>query len=186
MTREEFINSITSFNALMDFCNDEGYYEYVSDYHHGRYYEFWDDEANSYIENYDTWEALLDDLSNIRDICGTNNYWYYNDYYGEWECVDQDRFEYTFNDLLEALENDGFFDAEENEENREDEFGIIEDEPELEVEEISISDMAVCNLRTIEYSPEPEPVREIHETPKEFEEEEPIVQSEPMELLYSF
>ena len=54
MTREEFLDTITDFDSLCNFCYEHGYEDLADEYHSGDDYDFWDSEATYLIDNYES------------------------------------------------------------------------------------------------------------------------------------
>lgn len=117
MRRQEFIDDICDIGDLVTFCCNYGYDHYVDDI-------YYDETRNDFIDNeiseWDgTWWELRDYLYDLGDR-GDYEYWRRDEYDGSWVGIDNDEFESLKSDVLEALDEDGFFD-EDDEDDEEDE-----------------------------------------------------------------
>ncbi len=149
MTRNEFLEDVTSFGDLKDFCYNEdcNLLEDVYD-EEGR-----DDYINECLMDWardDTWQELYDRLNGIP----TGYNWYRYDEYGDWCGLDDEDFEEYKNDVLEWADDNGVWDDDE-EDTDEDYFeGEPEDDdPAPEEEDFSVGDligMCVVTLGTIQ------------------------------------
>lgn len=111
MTRQEWIDDITDFSDLINFCEENGYQ---------------DDTARSIFCDYDLdswveddirdcdygWRSLRDSLSDIPD--GYD--WYRRDGFFDYVGLTQDDFDDWKSDVLSELDDDDFFEDEEEEE----------------------------------------------------------------------
>lgn len=146
MTRNEFLENVTSFYDLKDFCNDEdcNLLEDVYD-EEGR-----DDFINDCLMDWardDSWQ----DLYNRLDSIPTGYDWYRYDDYGDWCSLDDEDFEEYKNDVLEWADNNDIWDNDEEDDEEEDE--PKDDEPAPEEEDFSVGDligMCVVALGTIQ------------------------------------
>lgn len=151
MTRNEFLENVTSFYDLKDFCNDEdcNLLEDVYD-EEGR-----DDFINDCLMDWardDSWQ----DLYNRLDSIPTGYDWYRYDDYGDWCSLDDEDFEEYKNDVLEWADNNGVWD--DDEEDTDEDGDYFEDEPEddepaPEKEDFSVGEligMCVVALGTIQ------------------------------------
>ena len=134
MTRQEFIDDVTCWGELIDFCNDEG-----CDYLDNIYDE---DARDDYINEYqledwvrnNTWSnlySLLDDIPSGYD-------YYRIDEYGDWEGLDDYDFGDYKDDVLRWADDIGIFDEEDEEEDPAD-YGIEDEEVDDEEIEEPIS-----------------------------------------------
>lgn len=127
MTRQEFIDDVTSWWELLDFCNEE-FCDYCDDIYSS---DARDDEINEYdlddwARNY-TWRQLLDILSELDD-----GYEYYRkDEYGEWESLSDYDFDNYKDDVLRWADDNDVFEDDEEEDPAD--YGI-EDDDELDDE----------------------------------------------------
>lgn len=114
MTRDEFVNDISSWYEYISFCNEHGYEDWVEDIYYG------DSLEEILLENIHEWRESINELYIVLD----NLPYIYSDsvyYYGGIDDVrDVDNeFEAYKHDLLDRLDEDGFFDEEESEDERE-------------------------------------------------------------------
>lgn len=123
MTREEFLDNITDWWELIDFCSDESCdicdNIYSSDAR--------DEEINEYQltdwARNNTWQNLYSLLENIP-----TGYDYYRlDEYGDWEALDDDDFDDYKDDVLNWADDRGVFDEDDDEEDPAD-YGIEDDD----------------------------------------------------------
>lgn len=146
MTRNEFLENVTSFDDLKDFCYNEdcSLLEDVYD-EEGR-----DDVINECLMDWardDSWQDLYNRLDNIP----TGYDWYRYDDYGDWCSLDDEDFEEYKNDVLEWADNNDIWDDDEEDDEEEDE--PKDDEPAPEEEDFSVGDligMCVVALGTIQ------------------------------------
>ena len=135
MTRQEFIDDVTTWWELIDFCNDEGCdiceYVYSSD--------VYDDLINEDLQEmvkHESWQSIYDWLEDLPS--GYDYYDTYDDYVGLDNNWDFDRYK---EDVLEWADNDGTIwdepEEEEEEEELDDEF---DEEDEEELEEINYNE----------------------------------------------
>ena len=111
MRREEFVNDITDWDDLVNFCREWGYDNYVENVYSD---DSLDDVLDEFFSDmmserrwYDVKEAM-DDIPQGYD-------WYYFDW-GDCYQLDGYELEETKGRLLEELDEDGFFDEEDDEE----------------------------------------------------------------------
>lgn len=155
MYRQEWIDEIADICDLVRFCWDNGYDSEVENvYGSDSRDECIDDE----IRNWDCpWTNLRDYLSDLEDS-DQYDYWLRDDYDGTWTGIG----DYEFNELkeqvLDALDNDNWFDSEEEEEEEAPAVPEVSDEFE-ELEPGNIAD-AMANA-TYERRVCPEPVVEV-------------------------
>lgn len=152
MTRNEFLENVTTFGDLKDFCYNEdcSILEDVYD-EEGR-----DDYINECLMDWardDTWQELHDRLDGIP----TGYDWYRYDDYGDWCALDDEDFEDYKNDVLEWADDHGVWDDDEEDDMEDDVeddcFEDEDDEPAPEEEDFSVGDligMCVIALSTIQ------------------------------------
>ena len=142
MTRQEFLDDVTTFDELHSFCIDIGY----DLQEHGAYSE---EEYNDYIEEdiYDavrdnSWREMRNWLSSLPD--GYD--FYFRDDWGEWEGRSYEDIDDLKESVLEYADENDFFDIEDEdveeeyvEETAEEE---VEEEPEDDLEDIDACDMS--------------------------------------------
>lgn len=119
MTRESFIENYNSFDELYDFASDNSLYDIFDDY-------FTQDSLDEYVNEriadmtrYESWEEVRDYLNSIPE--GAD--WYRMDQYdGEFYAVDGNDCDDIKSQILDALDEDDFWDEEEEVSDDEDEF----------------------------------------------------------------
>jgi len=134
MTRQEFIDDVTCWGELIDFCNDEG-----CDYLDNIYDE---DARDDYINEYqledwarnNTWRNLY---SLLEDLAVDYDY-YRIDEYGDWVGLDDYDLDDYKDDVLRWADDRGIFDEEDEEEDPAD-YGIEDEEVDDEEVEEPIS-----------------------------------------------
>lgn len=151
MTRNEFLENVTWWTELLDFCSDEGcdycdniYDEYGKD-------EYFNDQLLEMARNADDWQDLYSRLEDIP--CGYDRYLYSD--YGEWESLDDDDFERYKEDVLDWGDTHGIWDDEEEVEEEEgyaeDDAEEDDDAEELEPDEsMSLGDLLVSCVSTVQ------------------------------------
>lgn len=121
MRRQDFIDDITTWSELIEFCNDED-----CDICGDIYSEY---EKDEYIDGYlvdlarnNTWQELYDFLESIP----TGDGYYYRDDYGDWHEVDDYIFDERKDRVLEWMDDGDWWD-EEDEEECEEPINVIEE-----------------------------------------------------------
>ena len=109
MTRQQFLDEITTWYDLIEWCNNHGC-SYCNDIYSDEARDEDIDEDLVEMAQDNNWYELRDILSNIPTGC---DYWR-RDEYGDWYGVD-DEFDEYFNDVLEWADENGEFDEEEEE-----------------------------------------------------------------------
>lgn len=158
MYRQEWIDEIADICDLTGFCWDNGYDSEIENV-------YTSDARDDYIEETvnswgDGWTDLRDYLSNLENS-SYYDYWLLDDYDGTWTGIG----DYEFNELkeqvLEALDNDEWFDSEE-EEAPEAAEAPVEPEVSDEFEELEPGNIAdAMASATYERRVCPEPVAEV-------------------------
>lgn len=163
MRRQDFIDDITTWSELLSFCYDED-----CDICEDIYSEDDRDEnidSNSLVEwaRNNTWQELYDILEEIPT--GYDYYW--EDDYGDWHGADDDLFEDRKQEVIEWMDDGGYWDEEyEDEEDAylDNDYEEEEDLEPIEPESISFTDLFTsCNNKF-------EKIEDIQE--KEAQEEE--------------
>lgn len=144
MTRQEFIDDVTSWGELLDFCSAEDCdicsYVYDEDYRD----ECIEDRLVDWARN-NNWRELYDILDHLRDNSGYD-YYIYDDYYDTWEPATDEDFERYKDDVLGWMDGNGYWEDDEDE-SEEEEYAVVEEpiDPEditpVPDEECSIMDM---------------------------------------------
>lgn len=137
MTRQEFLDNVTTFDELHSFCIDIGYdLQEEGVFSEEEYDVYIEDELYEFVRNND-WRDTRSWLSSLPDEYD----FYIRDDWGEWT----GRFSGDIDDLkdnvLQFAEENGFFDAEEAEEYIE-EYADVEDE----LEEDDFEDVEDCDM----------------------------------------
>lgn len=164
MTRNEFLDDVTTFGELKDFCSDNGCNLLDDVYDEESRDDYVNDCLAEWAHN-NSWEELRDILNEIP----TGYDWYLDDY-GSWDGLDDEDFENCKNDVLEwADDNDIWEDDEEGDEEDSDYFEdeSEDDEPAPEEEDFSVGDligMCVAALGAIQS----EDTRRVREEEEEF------------------
>lgn len=147
MTRNEFIEDVTTWYDLRSFCDDNRLYDFFEDiYSEEERDEVIDERLDDYARDY-TWYDLRDWLSDIP-----TGYDYYKcNGVLDWEPLDRSDFEDIKDSVIDRMDQDYAWDDEEDDEfiedeNEDDTIPIIEDDAYPE-EDISIEDLiSVCSL----------------------------------------
>ena len=117
MKRTEFIRDVTTWWELMDVCEEHSLRtcEDIID----------DESRNDYINETlvdlarnNSWQDLRDTLNCYADDDGYDFY-AYDDYYGRWRPLDDDDFDNYKDLVLEEMDNNDYFDPEDDEEDSE-------------------------------------------------------------------
>lgn len=130
MTRQEFIENVTSWWDLIDFCRDEGSSICDSIYDEEGRDDFVNDRLSDWTREY-SWQEVLGFLDQIPT---GYDYYRYDDYYDEWEGLDNDDFYAYKDDVLEWADDHNIWDEED-----EDEEGQFEYEEPLRQRNIAAS-----------------------------------------------
>lgn len=145
MTRNDFIEDITSWYELIDFCNDEGCEDYVEDvYSEDSYDDYINEEVRDRVRQ-DGWQDILSWLQNLPD-----GYDYYiRDDYGEWRGADDDDFESIKRDVIDYMDDGEYWDDDEEEEPVSNEtYADPEDAIPVEDEGVSFAELfTACNSK---------------------------------------
>ncbi len=111
MTRQEFIDDITTWSELIDFCHDENIDYCDNVYSDERYNDHINDELEDTARN-EGWQDVRDWLTSLP-----SGYDYYiEDGYGEWEVADDDAFDDIRGEVIEYMDNNDYWDEDEEEE----------------------------------------------------------------------
>lgn len=142
MTRQEFIDGVTSLHELIDFCYEENL-DYCDDvYSEESYNGRIEDELEERARN-DSWQDVRDWLYYLPDRCD----YYIRDNYGDWSEANDDDFENTKNEILELYDDNDYWDEDEEEEEIE-EYHDPEDEIPVEDEDVSFDELfTTCNSK---------------------------------------
>ena len=134
MTRQDFIEEVSNFSELIDFCSENGCSELGDVYDEDTYNEIINQDIVQWAREED-WKSLYNILDSLPD-----GFEYYSCEYGEWTGLGWDDFHYYKENVLEWADRNGVFDEEEEpepepEEDDEEYDGSAEDE------DISLLDM---------------------------------------------
>lgn len=134
MTRNEFLDSVNVWYELIEFCNDVGC-SYCDDvYSEESMNEDIDERLADWACEY-TWQELHSKLDDIP-----SGYDYYRcDDYGDWEGLGDSDFDDYKDDVLEWMDNNGYWD-EDDDDDFEDEDVFDEEESTDECDEESVED----------------------------------------------
>ena len=146
MTREELREEICDMDDLARFCTDHDMYEFLDEYRSEYDISDWVEECyvrDIYDEN--SWGDVYNILSDINYTI--ENYdWFY---IGNWcvEPVDQVMFEDLREELINDLENDGFFDDEEDDAEDGRDYIVVEPaDGQDEVQDFECEDFSIMEL----------------------------------------
>lgn len=149
MTRQEFIDDITTWGDLFDFCSDEGCYICDGIYDSDDWNSCIDDEVYEIARN-NTWRVVLSILQDYDDQSGYD-YHARNDY-GEWHGLDDDDFDAYKDDVLEWGDNQDVWGEEDEEEEPRPKYVNPEDTIPLELEDVSIDDLFMAGIKVLNTS----------------------------------
>lgn len=123
MTRNEFIENVTEFYDLRDFCFENDMYGIADELYDSDYL---DELLNDRLRNnyWDDWQSALSDLSGID----TGYDWYREDGYGNFDGLDSSDFDDLKQEVLEIGDRDELWDEEDD-----------EDEPDEEESEVDLA-----------------------------------------------
>lgn len=113
MTRDEFIENVTCWSDLIDFCNDEGYERPVEDIIDA---DLRDERINDDLYQYVRENDWTETLNWLRRNEDQNGYDWYRIEYGEYVGLDDDEFENYKADVFEDVDRDNGWDDEDDEE----------------------------------------------------------------------
>ena len=148
MTRQEFIDEVTTWSELLDFCYSENI-DFCDDvYSEDAKDDYFNSELVEMARNADDWRDLQSRLEDIPD-----GYDYYiNDDYDGFRGADDDDFDDHKDDILEYMDDNEYWDDDEEEEVEEepapDDDEDPEDEESVEEEDVSIAELfTTCNSK---------------------------------------
>lgn len=161
MRRQDFIDDVTTWSELISFCYDEDCDVCEDIYSEDARDEDIDNNLTDWARNH-SWQELYDILDAIP--CGAD--YYYRDDWGDWHEVSDDMFDDRKQDVIDWMDDGGYWDDEVDEEDEEIFDEIDEEFPEdeedlepIEPEDISFTDLLTsCSqkLKTIEDTQEQE------------------------------
>lgn len=110
MTRREFIEEVTTFRELRDFCNDIDY-DRLYDFFDGDDFDsFANDDIYDWMRDGGDWDTLRGTLNDLNPGCDFYERVSALDYVGY--DIRDDMFEELKNDVLEYADENGYFDDE--------------------------------------------------------------------------
>lgn len=139
MTRQEFIDNVTSWAELIEFCNDEGLDNCNNVYDDESYNDKIDEELVRRAED-ELWQDVREWLDNLPD-----GYDYYIiDAYGDWSGVDE--FDLYRDEVIEYMDDCGSWDEDEYDEEEPEEYIDPEDEDPVEEEGVTLAELfTICS-----------------------------------------
>lgn len=132
MTRREFIENIEEFNDLIQFCWDEGLGDLIDVFSA----ETLNERVFEVIVDYDRYNDWRD-VYNFLGRIPTNYAWYTEDDWGDYIGVSDEEFPRYKQTVLEAMDEDGAWDDEEDEHETEPDYANMTAEASEETEDIS-------------------------------------------------
>lgn len=147
MTRQEFIDNVTTWSELLDFCYDEDI-DFCEDvYTEDAKDDYFNDMLVDMARDAGSWRELYDRLEEIP----TGYDYYIRDYYGDFEGADDDDFDSRYEDVLEYMDDNEYWGDDEEEEVEEEpapDDEDPEDEEPVEEEDVSIAELfTTCNSK---------------------------------------
>lgn len=147
MTRQEFIDNVTTWSELLDFCYDESIYFCEDVYTEDAKDDYFNDMLVEMARDAGSWRELYDRLEEIP----TGYDYYIRDDYGDFEGADDDDFDSRYEDVLEYMDDNEYWDDDEEEEVEEEpapDDEDPEDEEPVEEEDVSIAELfTTCNSK---------------------------------------
>lgn len=115
MTRSEFLENVTDWSELIEFCRDEDCDICEDVYDEESRDDVITERIVDWARNADSWQDLADRLSEI-----TTGYDYYSeDDYGDWNGLTDSDFEDYKTDVLDWMDNNDYWDEDEDEDEEE-------------------------------------------------------------------
>ena len=149
MTRQEFIDDVTTWSELLSFCDDEGCTLCEDVYSDDSKNEYYDEELVDMARNAGSWQELYNQLEDIPD-----GYEYYiRDDYGEFRGADDADFDSHKEDVLEWMDDGDYWEYDDDDEDDEEgpvrgEYVDHEDVEPIEAEDVSIAELfTTCNSK---------------------------------------
>lgn len=173
MTRQEFLENVTTFVELKDFCYDQDC-DLLDDVYDG---ESMDEDINECLAEWarnDTWRELYDRLENIP----SGYDWYCNDDYNGWIGLDDYDFDQRKQDVLNWMDDNGYWEEDEDDEDDGDDVFAEElardaaareqdEEDEIEDEDFSVGDLiGMCGVAFVAI--QKDSVRRLQEADRQF------------------
>lgn len=145
MTRQEFIDNIHYWSELIEFCSDNGC-DYCEDIYDSETWNDYVDDDVAEMAGNDGWRVILDVLQGYDELSGYD-YYRRNDY-GEWIGLDDDDFESYKDDVCGWMDNNDYWD-EEDEEEPPVSYVNPEDVTPLEAEDVSMYDLFLSGIEAL-------------------------------------
>ena len=145
MTRAEFLEDVTCFSDLINFCNDNGLSFCEEVYDEDIVNEWIDDSLIDLARNY-SWGDVRDILNEYADNSGYD--WYrYDESYGRYEPLGDYEFNEYRDEVLDYMDENGLWDEDDEEEEEE----PFEDDEEfdLETDDCSMQEMMFAGVGCI-------------------------------------
>ena len=149
MTRQEFIDNVTTWSELLDFCYDENIYFCEDVYTEDAKDDYFNDMLVDMARDAGNWQELYNRLEEIP----TGYDYYIRDDYGDFEGADDDDFDSRYEDVLEYMDDNEYWDDDDGDEDYEEEpvreeYVDPEDEEPVEEEDVSIAELfTTCNSK---------------------------------------
>lgn len=119
MRRDEFIDNVTSWYELVDFCQEEGLSFCDELYGEDSFNEWIEDNLVSWAHDY-SWQDLMSMLEGYDSICGAD-YYIWDDYSGGYRRAEDSDFDEIKDNVIEFMDSDGRWDDDYEEEEEESE-----------------------------------------------------------------
>lgn len=161
MTRQEFIDDVTTWSELLQFCYDEDY-DTNDIYTSEQRDDYINDELMDWARN-DSWRDMLDALRALEDNDGYD--YYRHDDYGDWIGLDDgdDEFDDFKDNVLEWMDENAYWPDDEEDEGEEeyddeeeappadDEDSANDDEEDFDIEDedCSVGEMFAASVHCI-------------------------------------
>lgn len=144
MTRQEFIDDVTTWPELIEFCDDEEC-DYCDDIYSDESYDSYvNDELSDMCRN-ESWQDVKEWLDGLPE--GYDYYIKYND--GEWAGAGDENFDSYKDDILEYMDDGEYWDEDEEEEALY-EYHDPEDDIPVEEEDISVAELFTACSSTVQ------------------------------------
>lgn len=173
MTRQEFLENVTTFGELKDFCYDQDC-DLLEDVYDE---DSMNEDINEHLVDWaynDTWQELYSRLEDIP----TGYDWYRNDDYDGWIGLDDSDFDQYKQDVLDWMDVNGYWEDDEDDEGDGDDVFAEElardaaarerdEEGEIEDEDFSVGDLiGMCGVAFVAI--QKESVRRLQEADRQF------------------
>ena len=117
MLRDEFIDNVTTWNELVDFCEEEGLSFCDELCGEDSFNEWIDGNLVSWAHEH-SWQDLMSMLNNYDSICGAD-YYLWDDYEGGYRRADDSDFDDIKNTVIEFMDEDSRWDDSDEDEEEE-------------------------------------------------------------------